>query len=278
MPELPEVETIVRALREGGRNGIPLPGRVVQQAHLYWQRTLAAPAPEDFYRRLPGQGVDTIYRRGKYICIQLNQDTLLLHLRMSGDLWVAARDAARQPAAHDRAAITFTDGTTLVFNDPRKFGRIWLVNDPQTVLNGLGPEPLDETFTPQEFHRRLTSHHSRLKALLLNQSFLAGMGNIYSDEALHQAGLHPAQPANRLSFEHAERLLAAIRSVLNEGIRANGASIDWVYRGGDFQNKFRVYRRSSEPCLRCNTPIARLQIGQRGTHYCPSCQPLMPSG
>lgn len=278
MPELPEVETIVRALREGGRSGAPLPGRVVRQAHLYWERTLAAPAAEEFYRRLAGQRVDTIYRRGKYVCIQLDADILLVHLRMSGDLLVTGSNAGRLPAAHVRAAITFTDGTTLVFNDPRKFGRIWLVNDPQTVLSGLGPEPLDETFTPEEFHRRLAIRHSRLKPLLLDQSFLAGMGNIYTDEALHQAGLHPAQPGSSLGFKQSERLLAAIRSVLNEGIRANGASIDWVYRGGTFQNNFRVYRRTGEPCRCCNTSIERIQIGQRGTHYCPSCQPLMPSG
>lgn len=278
MPELPEVETIVRALQNGGRDGPAIADRIVTEARLLWERTLAEPSPVEFTDRLPGQQILEISRRGKYIQIQLTEDTLLIHLRMSGDLRVVGTGSALADDRHDRVVIDFSGGKRLVFHDPRKFGRIWLVNDAQTVLSGLGPEPLDETLTAAEFYNRLAARKRRLKPLLLDQGFLAGMGNIYTDEALHHAGLHPAQSSGSLTPQQAERLLGAIRKVLQAGIRANGASIDWVYRGGGFQNDFRVYRRTRQPCLSCGTPIERLILGQRGTHFCPVCQPLLPSG
>lgn len=278
MPELPEVETIVRALQNGGRGSPPLIGRVLQKAELRWQRSLADPQPQAFLEQIRHQPVKAVTRRGKFILIHLNQAALLIHLRMSGDLRLepAADESGSPapPAAHDRVIFYFTDGWRLAFNDPRKFGRIWLVEDPQTFLNGLGPEPLDESLTAAEFHRRLSRFQRQLKPLLLDQSFIAGLGNIYTDEALHLARLHPLSPSRLLSSEDAARLLSAIRSVLQEGIRRNGASIDWVYRGGSFQNHFRAYGRSGQPCPECGTPIARLIIGQRSTHFCPACQPL----
>jgi formamidopyrimidine-DNA glycosylase len=162
----------------------------------------------------------------------------------------------------------------MVFNDTRKFGRVWLLEDPEEVLGLLGPEPLGESLTSSIFYGMLHCRRRQLKPLLLDQTFLAGLGNIYTDEALHHARLHPLALSDRLSIEQADRLLYSIRNVLQEGIRRQGASIDWVYRGGDFQNYFRVYQRTGEPCPECGTAILRLVIGQRGTHFCPDCQPL----
>jgi formamidopyrimidine-DNA glycosylase len=277
MPELPEVETIVRALRLGGREGDPLPGRKIHSARLLWERSLAEPAPADFYRRLPGQTVADIRRRGKFIILQLNKDALLFHLRMSGDLRVEpGTDGQGQPVEprpHDRAVLAFEDGLHLAFNDPRKFGRIWLVAQPGIVLQDLGPEPLDPGLTVEGFYQMLHAVRRQIKPLLLDQGFLAGLGNIYTDEALHVAKIYPLQSSDSLTRDQAAQLLLAIRQVLEEGIRRNGASIDWVYRGGDFQNSFRVYQRTGQPCPVCGTPVARIVVGQRGTHFCPTCQP-----
>jgi formamidopyrimidine-DNA glycosylase len=141
------------------------------------------------------------------------------------------------------------------------------------VLGHLGPEPLSEAFTPALFYERLKGRRRAIKPLILDQSFLAGVGNIYSDEALHQARLHPLRIASTLNEAEAERLYHALRQVLYEGIRTQGASIDWVYRGGEFQNNFNVYQRTGNPCKVCGTPVQRLVVGQRGTHICPVCQP-----
>jgi formamidopyrimidine-DNA glycosylase len=271
MPELPEVETIRRALRDGGRNGPPLVGRTIQAAHLLWERTLATPRPAEFQPRIVGQTIQDVGRRGKFLLLHLYSDVLLIHLRMSGDLLVERQAAGL--GSHDRLALDLDEGLRLVFNDPRKFGRVWLVGSPEEVLGGLGPEPLADDLTAQEFYRRLHSHRRQLKPLLLDQTFLAGLGNIYAEEALHQARLHPLSLASRLDEAQAARLLGSIRQVLEEGIQRQGASIDWVYRGGDFQNYFHVYQRTGQACSNCGTPIQRIVLGQRGTHFCPTCQP-----
>jgi len=271
MPELPEVETIVRALRDGGRGGPSILKKQVRSADLLWERTLAEPERLLFDTRMPGQIVQDISRRGKFIVISLSQDVLLVHLRMSGDLRV---ETGGQILPHDRLAVNFTDGSWLVFNDARKFGRVWLVQDQNNITGELGPEPFDPDLTAEVFHQRLTIHRRQIKPLLLDQKFLAGVGNIYSDEALHLAKIHPMQISAELSLNQADTLLGSVRAVLSEGIRSHGASIDWVYRGGDFQNTFRAYGRTGLPCPVCGTPIARLVVGQRGTHFCPHCQIL----
>jgi formamidopyrimidine-DNA glycosylase len=191
---------------------------------------------------------------------------------MSGDLLVKPADAS--PETHDRLLLKLDGDIQLVFNDARKFGRLWMVEEVDRVVGDLGPEPLDEYFTAHDFFERLHASHRQLKPLLLDQSFLAGLGNIYADEALNLAKLHPLSLSNQLSEVQASRLLVSIRAVLRDGIARNGASIDWVYRGGDFQNYFRVYQRTGLPCPECGTPIARIIVGQRGTHFCPTCQPL----
>lgn len=274
MPELPEVETIARSLRSGGvggRNDLSIPGRRVKSASVLWDRTIAQPQPVEFARRLVGQTVGEVGRRGKFLTIHFDRDILLVHLRMSGDLRVEP-DETRLNQTHDRVLVFFEDGIRLVFNDTRKFGRMWLTNQPEKVLGNLGLEPFDPALDARMFHQRLCRHKRQLKPLLLDQSFLAGMGNIYTDEALHLACLHPLAIASRLNFEQSSRLLQAIRQVLSEGIQRNGASIDWVYRGGEFQNMFRVYQRTGQSCPVCGAIIKRMVVGQRGTHYCPVCQ------
>lgn len=206
--------------------------------------------------------------------ICLGEVTLLVHLRMSGDLHIRSGDG--KPGKHDRLILWLRDpageSIQLAFNDTRKFGRVWATRDSRKVLSDLGPEPLDDALTPTFFHEKLSSRKRLLKPLLLDQTFLAGLGNIYTDEVLHLAKLHPLRRSDSLTVDDAGQLLDAIRSVLTEGIARNGASIDWVYRGGEFQNHFRVYGREGQPCPVCGTPIIRLVVGQRGTHVCESCQ------
>ncbi len=277
MPELPEVETIARVLRDGRPDSPPILGRSMLGGQVFWPRTLAEPSAEQFDARLRGQRVDKVGRRGKFIRLTLSEDSMLIHLRMSGDLRVeptAAADGSSVPVqGHDRLAVFFQDGLRLVFNDTRKFGRVWLVRDPQSVLGDLGPEPLDPNFSADDLARLLRSRSRQLKPLLLDQTFLAGLGNIYADEALHLAKLHPLSLSDQLSVENCYQLWHAIRNVLDEGIKRNGASIDWVYRGGSFQNQFRAYGRTGQPCPVCGTPIQRILVGQRSTHFCPVCQP-----
>ena len=276
MPELPEVETIARILRVGRSDspGQPaLVGRHILGANLLWERSLAEPSSAEFAGRLTGQVIEDIGRRGKFLYLRLTRDWLLYHLRMSGDLLV--RPTGSPIETHDRLVLELDGNIQLVFNDARKFGRVWLVDEVDQVVGNLGPEPLDDGLTAQSLYSRLHTTHRQLKPLLLDQTFLAGLGNIYVDEALNLAKLHPLTPANHLSLEQAGRLLESIRTVLQDGIARNGASIDWVYRGGDFQNYFRVYQRTGEPCPECGTPIARIIVGQRGTHFCPHCQPFL---
>jgi formamidopyrimidine-DNA glycosylase len=272
MPELPEVESIAATLRKGNEEQPSLLGMKIANTKLLWERSLSEPSPGEFHERMAGQTITEISRRGKFLRFALSSgDTLLIHLRMSGDILV--EPTSKLLAPHHRMIIQFDNGWRLAFNDTRKFGRVWLTSQPETVLGSLGPEPLDETFSPEDFYRRLHSRHRQLKPLLLDQSFLAGLGNIYTDEALHMAKLHPLSLSDSVTFEQAEYLLESIRSVLKEGIYQNGASIDWVYRGGGYQDYFRVYRRTGEPCPVCGAVIQHLVVGQRSTHYCPVCQP-----
>lgn len=282
MPELPEVETIARALRIGGRNGEPIIGQTVERVHLLWTRTLAVPDPPEFTSHLVGQTVQDVRRRGKFLVIDLADHVLLIHLRMSGDIRVEPDsdepDSMPMCQPHDRMLIQFFPSQLrklrLAFNDPRKFGRVWLVQHQDEILGSLGPEPLSVQFTADQFFQMLQKQRRQIKPLLLDQSFLAGLGNIYSDEALHLGRIHPLRASNSLTPAEATELWLAIRSVLEEGIRRNGASIDWVYRGGDFQNSFQVYQRTGEPCRRCGSKIERILVGQRSTHFCSTCQKL----
>lgn len=271
MPELPEVETIARKLRP------QLVGMTIQGAQLRWPRTLAFPSPRKFRELIRGQAVKDVTRRAKYFILRLSDFSLLIHLRMSGDLLI--KESTIKPEKHDRLILRLltppsmeNNLSNLVFNDTRKFGRVWLTANPDQVLGKLGPEPLSRAFTPAWLYTALHTKHRQLKPLLLDQTFLAGLGNIYSDEALHRAKLHPLAVSHSVSTRQVEALHEAVRNVLKEGIRRNGASFDWVYRGGDF--RFQVYDRAGKPCPVCGTPIERIIVGQRSTHYCPTCQTL----
>lgn len=271
MPELPEVETIARTLRP------QLLGKTIVAAEVRWRRTISTPSVPKFKERIRGQEIREVGRRAKFLILQLSTQTLLFHLRMSGDLRIAP--GPLKPQKHDRLLLQLrgpssTDDSLshLVFNDTRKFGRVWLTTDVDDVLGDLGPEPLSDEFTARDLYQRLHSRRRLLKPLLLDQTFLSGLGNIYTDESLNLARLHPLARSESITPKQAERLHGAIRSILQEGIRQNGASIDWVYRGGDFQNHFRVYDREGKPCPRCGTRIRRLVVGQRTTHICPTCQ------
>jgi formamidopyrimidine-DNA glycosylase len=270
MPELPEVETIAATLRQGSKDIPSLIGRKIIGALVLWEKTLAGMPSQEFIARIQGQGIQDIRRRGKFLLFMLTKDVLLIHLRMSGDLLV--EPDSNPIAQHYRLVILLDRGLRLAFNDPRKFGRVWLTNTPDSVLGSLGPEPLDERFSGRDFYRKLQACRRQLKPLLLDQSFLAGLGNIYTDEALHMAKIHPLVRADTLTRTQTDELLKSIRQVLHEGIRRQGASIDWVYRGGDFQNYFRVYRRTGLPCPECGAPVQKMIIGQRSTHFCPVCQ------
>ncbi len=276
MPELPEVETIVRSLREPAQDSCRacVVGATISRAEILWPRSLAFPSLAEFQSQIQNQQIISVSRRGKFLVFSLTRQSLLIHLRMSGDILVETEDAQRDQK-HDRVVLHFTDGRRMVFNDTRKFGRVWLVDDPRQVVGDLGPEPLDESLTAEWLVEQLGKAKRQIKPLLLDQTFLAGLGNIYTDEALFAAGIHPLTPAHRIERAKAARLLEAIREVLLEGIQRNGASIDWVYRGGDFQNHFQVYQRDGLPCTKCGTLIERTVVGQRGTHYCPHCQNLL---
>jgi formamidopyrimidine-DNA glycosylase len=264
MPELPEVETFARSLRP------ELTGRVIISAQIFWPRTVSMPTLPEFLEQIRGQEIQQVKRRAKYLWLELSHGHLFLHLRMSGDLWM--RPTPHSPEKHDSAHFLLSDDRTLVFNDTRKFGHLWLTTHPEDVIGSLGPEPFDPVFTPQLLHDRLIERRRQMKPLLLDQTFLAGLGNIYTDEALHMSGVHPLRVSDTITKSEAERLYQAIQTVLLAGIEHNGASIDWVYRGGNFQNYFRVYDREGQPCPVCGRPIERIVVGQRGTHFCPTCQ------
>jgi formamidopyrimidine-DNA glycosylase len=266
MPELPEVETIARKLKPD------LVGKTILSADLRWSRTLATPSPKKFVEQIKGQKILDVGRRAKYLILSLSSYSLLIHLRMSGDLHI--KHSTNQPEKHDRLIIKISGNQSLAFNDTRKFGRVWLTANPHEIFDKLGPEPLDKGFTSQWLHTALQKKYRQLKPLLLDQTFLAGLGNIYTDEALNIAKLHPLRASDSVTVKQAEALHEAIRQVLKEGIRRNGASIDWVYRGGEFQNYFRVYDREGKPCKNCGANIKRITVGQRGTHFCPRCQRL----
>lgn len=272
MPELPEVETIARFLRQGVEDKPGILGKKIATAQVLWARTVAEPEAGEFQARITGQEILQINRRGKFLLLTLTRDILLVHLRMSGDLFVEQKDLDLAP--HHRVILELEDGWRVAFNDARKFGRMWLVADPQSVLGNLGPEPFDRSLEDDGFYNRLKDSRRQLKPLLLDQHFIAGLGNIYTDEALHLARLHPLTISSTITLEQSQKLLECIRRVLKEGIERHGTSIDWVYRGGDYQRYLRVYQRTGQPCPVCGAPVQRFVVGQRSTHYCPSCQVL----
>ena len=270
MPELPEVETVANGLRA------PLIGRTITAVTINWHRTIARPAVEEFGKQVVGRQVRSVGRRGKYVVVELDYGYLLVHLMMSGRLHVVP---AEEPLdSHMRVVFDLDSGQQMRFQDTRKFGRIYLVDDPQEVTAALGPEPLDDEFTLGDFRRKLARRSGRIKPLLLNQQFLAGLGNIYADEALFAARLHPLRKADSLTPAEQARLYEAIRAVLSSAVKGRGTTLsDGGYKdasgeAGTFQARLAVYGRGGQDCLRCQTPVERIVLGGRSAHYCPSCQ------
>jgi formamidopyrimidine-DNA glycosylase len=282
MPELPEVETVARDLRPR------VVGAEIAGARCTWERTLRTHAPEAFAEAITGRTVDAVGRRAKLLVFELSGDVAMtIHLKMTGQLFVVPASAADDP--HVRLALRFVDGRELRFRDIRKFGRVGLYErDPITrellierggagVFARTGPEPLDPAFTLRDFRRRLRLRRGRLKSLLLDQTFLAGVGNIYADEALWAARLHPLRPADALRPADEKRLYEEIRRVLAVAVEQRGSSVDdYTAPDGDgsMQERLEVYQRTGAPCSRCGRPIRRIVVGARSTLFCSWCQRL----
>jgi len=255
-----------------------LVGRVIIRVKVFWPRSIIPPDPSAFASRLTSQAVTGVERRGKWIVITLSGgDTLLVHLRMTGRL--AVESEACLDDRHLRALLLLDNGQRLHFFDQRKFGRLWLTDNPNDVLGGLGPEPLADDFTAARLGEMLARRRGRIKPLLLNQRFLAGLGNIYTDEALWQARIHPLHRADALTPADVRRLHQAIQAVLKSAIASGGTTLaDETFqqpdgRSGEFADRLAVYGRTGHPCPRCGTTVERIAVGQRGTHLCPFCQP-----
>ncbi len=266
MPELPEVETVRRSLAP------VVEGRTIAAVSFAWPRTCAGD-PRATEARLAGQRIDRLERYGKYLLFRLRKDEcgslLVVHLRMTGKLLVNGA-----PGAFTRASMSLDDGTAVVFQDVRKFGRWQWSERLPARLAALGPDPL--AIGCDEFAVRLRSRGARLKALLLDQEFLRGLGNIYADEALFRARLHPLRSAAGVGPRKARDLHRAIQTVLLDAIDAGGASIrdyrDSRGAQGRFQRQIRIYGRGGEPCVTCRTRVRRVLVAQRSTHFCPRCQ------
>ena len=266
MPELPEVETVRRTLAPA------LEGRTIRAVSFSWPRTCVGDA-RCTEARLAGQRIERLDRHGKYLLFRLRRDErcslLIIHLRMTGTLLLNGR-----PGEHTRARMTLAGGPTVVFQDIRKFGRWQWAEGLPPRLAALGPDPLE--IGRDAFASRLASRKARLKALLLDQKFLRGLGNIYADEALFRARLHPERSAADVGPRKARDLHEAIRAVLRDALAAGGTSISDYRDGrgapGSFQHQIRIYGRAAQPCAVCGTRVRRVVIAQRSTHFCPRCQ------
>jgi len=276
MPELPEVETVVRDLKRAG-----LVGKKLSCAHVYWPRTIAEPSAVEFCRQIECKAIAGIRRRGKFLVFDLAEgQSMLMHLRMSGRLHLVLAGVDR--LAHEHVVLSFQDGSELRFHDTRKFGRIYLLADTGRILSRLGPEPLDRSFTPQLLWKMMRSRRRLVKPLLLDQNFIAGLGNIYTDEALWEAKIHPRRLSDSLSAAEAKTLHAAIQRVLHRGLKNLGTSLGTgkanfysvARRPGRNRDELKVFRRTGEACLRCGSAIERLVVGQRSSHVCPRCQAI----
>lgn len=270
MPELPEVETIRRGLAP------LLAGHRIRQVTVR-HRGLRWPVPRGLESRLAGCTVQAVDRRGKYLLIGCGAGTLLIHLGMSGSLCVVPGET---PAArHDHLDLALDDGRVLRFNDPRRFGSIhWVEGDPYThpLLAPLGPEPLDPSFDGAVLYRATRKRKTAIKHVLMDSHLLAGVGNIYANEALFRAGIHPARAAQRVSLARYRQLALAVRDTLEQALRAGGSTlrdfVDATGAPGYFQQQYTVYGRSGEPCKRCGAAVKTMRQGQRSTFYCPRCQ------
>lgn len=280
MPELPEVQTIVNDLRAAR-----LEGKTIMAARVFWARTIAEPSVKTFCRRIKGQTITAIRRRGKFLVFEFkNGGHLLMHLRMSGRLHLVTADQPRKK--HEHVLLDLEGGQQLRFHDTRKFGRLYLTPGADPILGRLGPEPLASGFTQKILARRLKPRKRLLKPLLLDQTFIAGLGNIYVDEALWESKIHPCRIAAALSETEMRALHRAIRRVLRRGLKNLGTSLGTgktnfysiaKHRGRN-SDQLKVFRRTGRQCPRCRATIERIIVGQRSTHICPVCQVIEVQG
>jgi len=273
MPELPEVQTVTAEL------DARLPGRVIAGVEALWERTIGHPAPAEFAAALPGHRIESVGRRAKYVMIALSgSDLLVAHLRMTGRITIEPAATPRDP--YTRLVLRLDGDDELRFADTRKFGRFYYVpageSMPLPSFAELGPEPLAEDFTPALLATRIAARKGAIKAALLDQRLVAGLGNIYVDEALFRARIHPRRTLQSLTPDEIERLHEAIVHVLRRAIGSGGTSFS-DYRTtwgqlGSYQEELSVFRKTGAPCPRCGAPIERAVVAGRGTHYCPHCQ------
>jgi len=269
MPELPEVETIKNEL-------LPwVVGQSFTKVTIVDAKVVCGGSAREVRRGLIGQKIESLERRGKYLIFHLsNGRSLIIHLRMTGVLLLNPRGVDR----YARAGFHLSNGHRLVFSDRRRLGLIWLVDDADTVVCKLGPEPLDESFTPGILGQRLSRHHISIKAALLDQCIVAGIGNMYADEALFAARIHPLRKADSLSPEEVQALHHCVRRVLQAAIGSKGASVDTYVRPegelGTAHFDFKVAHRGSKSCPVCGGTIERVLVQNRGTCFCPRCQPF----
>ncbi len=278
MPELPEVETIRRGLEK------PLTGSRIESAEFTLPRLLLGSKAPELARRLAGQNVGAVLRRGKYIVLELDRDSLVFHLGMTGQLTFAPENADKDK--HTHAILRLHGGGRIQFRDPRTFGRIIFIPGrdwgKHVRLRKLGPEPLDLNIRPFLSKNLPLDSHRPIKALLLDQTFLAGVGNIYADEALFASSIHPRRSVHTLRAEDWEALLKAVKAVLKKGIRNQGTTFsDYRKPDGTLGHNYDhllAYGRGGQPCLRCGTTMLKTTVAQRGTVFCPECQPIRKQG
>jgi formamidopyrimidine-DNA glycosylase len=273
VPELPEVETIAADLRPH------LVGRTIERVELSFPTIVRHPEPELFVDGVAGRRIESVGRRGKYILFGLGDRlVLVVHLGMTGQLRIVDEVVALEK--HTHAVFFLDDGRHLRYRDPRRFGRLLLGTEGELLTSRkmprLGPEPLDPEFAAEELYRRLRKRRAPLKAVLLDQKAIAGVGNIYADESLHRAGLKPTRRANTVSRKSAQRLHESLRDSLQVAIRNRGSSVDtyrdaWGEMGGQ-QEELLVYGRAGEPCLTCGRPLSSVRIAGRTTVFCRHCQ------
>ncbi|MEK7217253.1 MAG: bifunctional DNA-formamidopyrimidine glycosylase/DNA-(apurinic or apyrimidinic site) lyase [Chloroflexota bacterium] len=269
MPELPEVETTVRDLRPH------LVGRTFTGVEALVPRMVRTPSPEAFAAGLAGRTAQTLDRRGKFIVARLDRGALVAHLMMGGSFRWAAPGSG-EPVRFTCFRFHLDDRSELWLVNPRTLGGVWLVDDASEVVGHLGPEPLDDDFILEVLKRQLAGRTAPIKPLLLDQSIVAGVGNIYADESLFLAGIRPERPADELTDAELARLHAAIRESLDKGVRLRGTSFDDYLNPdgskGEHQEHTNVFRREGKPCPTCGTPIQKKTFRGRGTHYCAQCQ------
>ncbi len=269
MPELPEVETVKNELAPH------IIGRCITDVTLLWDKIVKEPSPQEFISRIARQQITDISRHGKYLIVSLSSgDKLILHLKMTGSLILGKNDS--EPPKFTRAIIHLDSGQNIYFRDPRKFGVLKLVKNTKEIDAKLGPEPLEEAFTLKVFSERLTNRKAPIKALLLDQKFLAGVGNMYADEALFAARIDPRRASNSLKKLETKRLYDAIHQVLLEGLKYGGASVVTYFHPdgsvGTAHQHFNVAHGQKKSCPVCGSPIQRIIVRGRGTYYCPRCQ------